>query len=118
MKATLETPDQLIKRLEHMGLDHAKNLLARQHFERKAVGLVQGWIARKEEERNPTPPPEAAKPDPAVQEALKTARQAIREARRVREAAAKTQRLATIAIAVASAGIVVSILSLFAIAMR
>lgn len=47
---------------------------------------------------------------------MRTARQAIREARKVREAAAKTQRLAIIA--TASAGIVVSILSLFATAIR
>jgi len=115
MKATLETPNQLLERLERMGLDHAKSLLAKNHFEPKTLGLVQGWISRKEEELNPTPPAEL---DPAVQEALKTARQAIREARRVREAAAKTQRLAVIAIAVAGAAIAISILALFATAIR
>ena len=55
MKATLETPDQLLERLDSMGLDNAKNLLARKHFEPKAVGLVQGWVSRKEEELNPIP---------------------------------------------------------------
>ena len=117
MKTTLETPDQLLERLDRMGLDHVSNLLTKNHFEPKTLGLVQGWISRKEEERNPTAPA-APELDPVVQEALRTARQAIREARRVREDAAKTQRLATIAIAVASAGIVVSFLSLFAIAIR
>ena len=118
MRTTLETPNQLLERLDRMGLDHVRNLLTKNHFAPKTLGLVQGWIDRKEEQRNPTPPPEAPKPDPAVQEALRTARQALRETRKVREAAAKTQRLAIIAIATASAGILVSILSLFATAIR
>jgi len=116
MKATLETPDQMLERLERMGVDRVKTLMANKHFDPKTIGLVQGWIQRKIEEQNPTTP--APPVDEVAQEALQTARQAIREARKMRAAAAKTQRLATIAIAVAGAGILVSILTLFAIAIR
>ena len=116
MKATLETPDQMLERLERMGIERVKSLLATQHFDPKTIGLVNGWIQRKEEERNPTPA--APKTDEIAQEALKTARQAIREARKMRAAAVKTERMATIALVVAGAGILVSILTLFAIAIR
>lgn len=116
MKETLETPDQMLERLERMGLDHVKNLLESNHFDPKTLGLVHGWVARKAEEQNPTPA--APKPEAVAQEALQTARQAIREARNLRVAAAKTQRLFTIAIAVAGAGFLVSVLTLFAISIR
>jgi len=116
MKQTLETPDQMLERLERMGVERVTTLLESNHFDPKTVGLVHGWIKGKEEAQNPTPP--APKVDEIAEEALKTARQAIREARKLRAAALKTQRLATIAIAVAGAGIFVSILTLFASAIR
>jgi hypothetical protein len=34
MKATIETPDQLLDRLDSMGLDRVWNLLAKNHFDR------------------------------------------------------------------------------------
>ena len=116
MKTTLETPDQMLERLERLGLDRVQSLLTTNHFDPKTIGLVQGWVERKEEEQNPTPPVRTA--DEIAQEALHTARQATIEARRLRAAALQTQRMAQIAIAIAGAGIAISILTLFAFAIR
>jgi len=116
MKATLETPDQMLERLDRLGLDRVKSLLGTDHFDPKTIGLVQGWIKRKEEELNPTPTVRSA--DEVAQEALQTARQAKVEARKLRAIALKTQRTAQIALAVAGAAIVISFLTLFAFAIR
>ncbi len=116
MKATLETPDQMLERLERMGVDRVETLLESDHFDPKTLGLVHGWIKRKEEERNPTAP--APNFEEMAQEALKTARQALHEDRKTRVVALKNQRLATIAVAVAGTGLLISILTLFAIAIR
>ena len=116
MKATLETPDQMLERLERMGLERVQTLVETNHFDAKTIGLVHGWVKRKIEEQNPTRP--APKIDEIAQEALKTARQAIREERKTRAITLKTQRLATIAIAVAGAAVFISILTLFASAIR
>jgi hypothetical protein len=116
MKATLETPDQMLERLERMGVERVKSLLDGDHFDSKALGLVHGWIKRKAEQQNPTPP--APNFEEIAQEALKTARKAIREDRKTRAVVLKTQRLATIAIAVAGASVLISILTLFASALR
>ena len=88
MQTTIETPDQLLERLDLMGLERVKTLHRKNHFEKKKRGVVDGWIERKEEELNPTPAPAVAKPDPAVQEALRIARRAFQEARKTQEAAA------------------------------
>ncbi len=116
MKATLETPDQMLKRLDRMGLERVKSLLETDHFEPKTIGLVQGWIKRRTEEQCPSPA--APKPEVVAQEALTAARQAIRETRKLRVAELKTRRMATIAIAVSGAAFLVSILTLFASAIR
>lgn len=124
MTTTTETPDQLLERLEQMGLGRARSLLVMNHFEGKAQNLVKGWIARKEEEEelkvppSPTPPAAAAPDAAAVQETIRMSRRAIREAQATREVVAQMRRLNTIAIATATAAIVVSILSLFALALR
>ena len=116
MKATLETPNQMLERLDRMGLERVRALLEQDHFDPKTIGLVTGWIKRKEEERNPTP---AAPPTEEVaREALKAARQAVSEARKARVVAAKAQRLSTIGLAVAGAATLVAILTLFATAIR
>ncbi len=118
----METPDQLLERLEQIGLGRAKSLLVMNHYEGKARNLVKGWIARKEEELKappaPTPPVAAPPPAAAVQETIRMSRRAIREAQATREVMAQMRRLNTIAIATATAAIVVSILSLFAVALR
>ena len=116
MKTTLETPDQMLERLERMGLERVQSLLATKHFDPKTLGLVQGWIARKREEQNPTP--DGPAPEVVALEALQTARKATSDVRRLHVAAAKTQRLALIALAVAGSGLLISILTLFAIAIR
>lgn len=116
MKASLETPDQMLERLERLGLERVQSLLGTNHFDPKTMGLVQGWIKRKEEERNPTPKVRTA--EEIAQEALQVARQATKEARKLRAVALKTQRTAQIAIAVAGAGIAISFLTLFAFAIR
>ena len=117
MKGTLETPDEMLERLDRMGLDRVKSLLTTGHFERKTLGLVHGWVQRKEEEKNPPAPP-APSAEELAQEALKTARLAVREARKMHAAAVKTRRTATIALALSGVGILLSILTLFAFAIR
>ncbi|NIM01309.1 MAG: hypothetical protein GTN89_10795 [Acidobacteria bacterium] len=114
MKTTLETPSQMLERLERMGLDRVKALLEKDHFDPKTIGLVAGWIKRKQEEENPAPTAPPA--DEVAREALKIARQAAAGARQAHVGAAKAQRMATIGLAVAGAATLVAILTLFAAA--
>ncbi len=116
MKATLETPAQMLERLDRMGLERVKALVESGHFEAKTIGLVTGWIKRKEEERFPTTPEPSA--EEVAREALKTARQAQAEARKARHAAASARRASTIALVVAGAAAVIAVLGLFAAAIR
>ena len=117
MPAT-ETPDQVLGRLDKMGLERVKALQARNHFEPKARGLVQGWINRREEALHPTPTPAAPEPDPVLLEALRTANKAAAKARGAQESAKAARRLALIAAGLGGAGLVVAILALFAAALR
>lgn len=113
-----ETPNQLLERLETMGLGRVKKLLADRYFEDRAVGLVNGWVARQEqaiEDRRPKPI------DPmqvALQEATRQAQQALEEATKAQVAAQRAQRQATIALTTSCVGILAAILALFAMAIR
>ena len=121
MPAVQETPDQLLERLDRMGLDRVKSLQSKNHFEPRARSLVQGWVDRKEEELRPAPAPtpEAApQPDPMLVEARRAANKAILDAKAAREAATAARRLALIAAGLGGAGLVVAILALFATALR
>jgi hypothetical protein len=120
----METPDQLLERLDRMGEDRVRGLLGREYFESKQVSLVQGWLSRKEQARVGN---HAAKPDfdEALGRARALARQASEAAASARESAAragenavKAQRVAMIAVAIGSAGLLVSVLTLFALAIR
>jgi hypothetical protein len=117
MRATLETPDQMLERLDRMGLDRVKSLLATDHFEQKTIGLVHGWVKRKEEEKNPPAPP-APSAEEIAQEAHKIARLAVRESKKLRAVVVKTHRMATLALALSGAGILISILGLLVAAIR
>jgi len=121
MTTKVETPDQMLERLDRMGLERVKSLTARGHFEQKVVPLVKGWITRRERELLKSTP-EPAEPDQklrmAVEQASRQAQQAKADAKAAQEAALKAQRTALIAITIAALGAVVSILSLFALALR
>jgi len=121
MAVATETPDQLLERLDLMGLDRVKVLQSKHHFEPKARGLVQGWIDRKEEALKPPPVPTPeveSRPDPLVLEARRAAQKALTEARAAGEAAAAARRLALVAAGLGGAGLVVAILALFATALN
>jgi hypothetical protein len=117
----VETPDEMLERLDRMGLKRVKSLTALGHFEKKAAPLVKGWIERRERELlGPTPEPV----DPlqelrmAIEQASRQAQQAKAGVKAAQEAALKAQRTAFIAITIAAIGAVMSILSLFALAIR
>ena len=116
-----ETPDQLLERLELMGLKRVKGLVAQKHFEKKAIPLVKGWIERKEQELCPSTS-EPAETDQnlrmAVEQASQQAQQAEAHAKAAQEAAIKAKRTASIAVTIAVIGAVISILFLFALAIR
>jgi hypothetical protein len=121
MTTAVETPDQMLERLDRMGLDRVKSLIARGHFEQKTLPFVKGWIERKERELV-GPPPEPAETDQklrmAVEQASRQAQQGEADAKAALEAAHQARRMALIAITVAAIGAFVSILSLFALAVR
>jgi hypothetical protein len=121
MTTIVETPDQLLERLDRMGLERVKSLILRGHFEQKAMPLVKGWIQRKERELYGSAP-EPVDPNQnlhaAVEQAARQAQQARAGAKAAGEAASKAWRMALIAITVAAIGAVVSIMSLFALAIR
>jgi hypothetical protein len=121
MPTVTETPDQMLERLERMGLERVRALIARGHFEPKTMGLVNGWIARKErEQRGPDPAPAEPENDlrVAVERGSRQSQRAATGAKAAHEAAAKAQRTAWIAIIVSGSAALVSILSLFALAIR
>jgi len=85
------------------------------------VAFVEGWIARKEREQL-GPVPEPAEPDKdlrvAVERGSRQTQRATTGAKAAQEAAVKAQRTALIAIIVSGVAAVVSLLSLFALAIR
>jgi len=119
----METPDQLLQRLDNMGEGRVRQLMANRYFKPKALPLVNGWLTQKDEER------ERLKPRPDAEEALEKTRKLAREAHesvkkanevaaRADEKARKANRLAMTAIGVGSGALLVSVLALFALAIR
>ena len=47
----METPDQVIEKLELMGEDEVRMRLAQGHFHSKKIPLVTGWLERREQNR-------------------------------------------------------------------
>ena len=119
----METPDQMLHRLEKMGRNKVRALIGLRHFERKTLPLVKGWLDRKDEEESEAQVREVlADTDRALENTRRLARQsssgAIKLAARAERAAGRAQRLATIALAFASLSTLVAFLSLFALALR
>ncbi|MDH3629138.1 MAG: hypothetical protein OEV00_02840 [Acidobacteriota bacterium] len=122
---THETPDQLLERLERMGLGRVKKLLSDRYFEDRAVGLVTGWVARQEQEIEDSRPKPIDPMQVALQEANRQTQQALKEAakaqvaaKQAQVAAQRAQRQATIALVTSCVGILTAILAMFAMAIR
>jgi hypothetical protein len=115
----METPDELLARLDRMGEERVRALLCKKYFEPKALPLVEGWISRKEQERSGNG---GRAPHQDLGVALEKARtlagRASEAASRATESASKAQRLAIVAVAVGSSALLISILALFALAIR
>ena len=47
----METPDQVIEKLEIMGEDEVRQRLSQGHFHSKKIPLVTGWLQRKDQGR-------------------------------------------------------------------
>jgi len=120
----METPDQLLQRLDVMGEERVRALLGSKYFEPKKIQLVQGWLDKIDDARREDLPRE-----PTAEELVETARiqakEAAESAAKARERAAeavvaarKAQRTALIAMTVGATGLLVSTLLLFAMALR
>jgi hypothetical protein len=115
----METPDELLVRLDRMGEERVRTLLGRDYFEPKAVSLVRGWLERAEQVHSGNG---RAMDGPALLESLEKARRGARQAWEAAEkadaTARKAQRMALIATTVGSAAMLVAVLALFALALR
>jgi hypothetical protein len=116
----METPDEMLERLDRMGDDRVRALLGRgDHFEAKAVPMVRGWLERREKKRESNGDRETLPNLYRSFERLRTtARQAVEAADLAEELATKAQRMAQIAVVVGGASLLVSVLALFALAIR
>ena len=114
---SVETPDQLQQRLEKMGESRVRALVGQGYFEPKKATFVQGWLDGKTRERS-NGKPGLEEILTLVGRANEAAAKAQEEARQATESAKKTQRLTLAALAVGSLGLLVSILTLFALALR
>ena len=122
----MESPDQLLGRLDRMGEERVRALLGRKYFEPKTVPLVKGWLSKQEQERrgsgNRVDVLDVGEVLEQVREVARHASEAAVKAQecatQAGETARRTQRFAVIAIAVGSAGLLVSVLALFALAIR
>jgi hypothetical protein len=116
----METPDEMLERLDRMGEDRVRALLGRgDHFEPKAVPLVRGWLERREKTRASNGDRQTLPNLYRSFERLRTtARQAVEAAEIAEDLATKGQRLALIAMVVGGASLLVSVLTLFALAIR
>jgi uncharacterized MAPEG superfamily protein len=115
----METPDQLLARLDRMGEERVRALLCKKYFEAHTLPLVEGWISRKEQERSGNGG-RAPQQDlgAALDKARTLAGRASEAAARATENANKAQRLAIVAVAVGAAALLISVLALFALAIR
>jgi uncharacterized MAPEG superfamily protein len=115
----METPDELLARLDRMGEERVRALLCKKYFEPRTIPLVEGWVSRKEQERagngGRIPPRDFGA---AIEKARTLAGRASEAAARATETASKSQRLAIVAVAAGSAALLISILALFAMAIR
>ena len=114
----METPDEMLARLDRMGEDRVRALLGQgEHFEPNTWPLVRGWLESKGKKRNGD---RDSLPNiyAAFENVRTVARQAAEAAEKADEKAMKAQLYATIAIAVGSASALVAVLALFALAIR
>jgi hypothetical protein len=115
----METPDELLARLDRMGEERVRTLLGRDYFEAKALPLVRGWLERAEQARSGNGRTMSGS---ALVESLEKARRGAQKAWEAAEkadaCARKAQRLALIAVSVGSASMLVAVLALFALALR
>jgi len=121
----VDTPEQMLQRLEAMGEDRVRAHIGMRQFESKALPLVNGWLSRREKERSEASDnldPAKADAERVLHNTRALVRQsssaATRAAIRAEERARQSWRLALVALIVASAGTIVSVLSLFALAIR
>ena len=116
----METPDEMLERLDRMGEDRVRALLGRgDHFEPKAVPLVRGWLERRDKKRETNGDRETLPNLYRSFERLRTSgRQAVEAAELAEELATKAQRMALIAAVIGGASLLVSVLALFALAIR
>jgi hypothetical protein len=126
----LETPDQMLARLETMGPDRVRALMGMRRFEKKTLPLVKGWLKRKDDELAKALLEAAESRDGAspaeTERALHNTRTIVRQAsasahklaRSADETAQHAWRLALVALVVASLGAVASFLALFILALR
>jgi hypothetical protein len=128
----METPDQLQDRLERMGEPRVRGLISSGHFEPKTVPFVKDWLTRKRDtardageiartERQRDLDEVRAVADDAGQSArsaAESAKTAVASAGAVQEAARTSQRMAYLAVGLAGAGLLIALLTLFALAVR
>jgi hypothetical protein len=115
----METPDELLARLDRMGEERVRALLCKKYFEPQTLSLVEGWISRKEQERGGNGGSAPQRDFGAALEKARTlAGRASEAATRAAENANKAQRLAIVGVAISSAALLISILALFALAIR
>ena len=130
----METPDQMLDRLEDLGPERVRALVGMRQFEKKTLPLVKGWLQRKDEEMEqlllaaaeqrarPDGEPIPAEAERALQNTRTIVRQTSAAARQHAASADATAqrawRMAVVALIVASVGAVASFLSLFVLALR
>lgn len=113
----METPEEMLSRLERMGEARVRGLIASGHFAPKAMGLVKGWLGEKEKASVPQPPA-PAEPDLAARKAAAAVKKATDVAAAASRLAVRAHRLAIVAIVIGGAGLLAAILTLFAMALR
>ena len=115
----METPDELLARLDRMGEDRVRALLGRDHFEPRTQPLVRGWLERAEKSRSGNGRGEdGAALLKSLDETRRAARKAQEAADKADGSAKKAQRLALIAMTLGSAAMLIAVLALFALALR
>jgi hypothetical protein len=128
----METPDQLQERLERMGEPRVRGLVSAGHFEPKTVPFVKDWLTRKRDAardagelartqgQRDLDAVRAVADDAGLsaRSAAESAKTAAESAGAVHEAARTSQRMAYLAVVLAGAGLLIALLTLFALAMR
>jgi len=123
----METPEDMLGRLERMGESRVRNLIVSGHFAPRTMGLVKGWLLQKEQAREARE--EDVSPQPSIEDAVARFEQLAREAVEVAEEAAKAAELASHAallahrlaiggIVAGGVGLLAAILAMFAMTLR